>query len=78
MNQDEPRNDQAGAAGQDGVPRGAERGKVREEAREDAREDGRRTPGDGTLAGAVPAGLSVEELRRRAEDPNLPTDAGTG
>ncbi|HYD31316.1 MAG TPA: hypothetical protein VEB64_10740 [Azospirillaceae bacterium] len=31
-------------------------------------EDPTRTPGDGTLQDAVPAGLTVEELRRRAEE----------
>jgi hypothetical protein len=49
----------------------------REEGRDDARErpagpgaetqDRTRTPGDGTLDGATPAGTSVEEMRRLAE-----------
>ncbi|WP_207462070.1 hypothetical protein [Azospirillum sp. SYSU D00513] len=30
-------------------------------------EDPARTPGDGSLDGAVPAGLSSEELRKRAD-----------
>ena len=30
-------------------------------------EDRTRTPGDGSLDGAVPAGLSSEELRKRAD-----------
>lgn len=31
-------------------------------------QDRTRTPGDGTLDGATPAGTSVEEMRRLAED----------
>jgi hypothetical protein len=30
-------------------------------------DEAHRTAGDGTLQGSVPAGLTVEELRRRAE-----------
>lgn len=37
-----------------------------------------RTPGDGSLQGATPAGLTVEELRRRAEDTDRPAEPGTG
>lgn len=35
-------------------------------------------PKDGTLDGAVPAGLSAEELRRRAQKSNNRDDGGTG
>ena len=31
--------------------------------------------GDGTLRGSVPAGLTTEELRRRAREPNAGGDA---
>jgi len=42
-------------------------------------QDPARTPGDGTLKGATPAGLTVEELRRRAEQAgDSPADSGTG
>jgi len=40
--------------------------------------DMNRTPGDGTLQGATPAGLSAEELRRRAEDSDRSAEPGTG
>jgi len=53
-------------------------GKAPESAPGDHRQDPNRTPGDGTLDGAVPAGLTVDELRRRAEDPNASSDGGTG
>ena len=37
------------------------------------------SPGDGTLPGSVPAGLTVDELRRRAERSDQPSDdGGTG
>lgn len=42
------------------------------------REDPNRTPGDGTLQDATPAGLSAEELRRRAEDADGSVQPGTG
>jgi hypothetical protein len=42
-------------------------------------DDETRTPGDGTLPGSVPAGLTADELQRRAEDPDHPADdGGTG
>ena len=44
---------------------------------EDA-QDPTKTPGDGTLQGAVPAGLTVEELRRRAEKGPERGVGGTG
>lgn len=44
----------------------------------DQRQDHTRTPGDGTLDGAVPAGLTSDELRRRAEQPNTSSDGGAG
>jgi hypothetical protein len=34
--------------------------------------------GDGTLQGSVPAGLTEEELRRRAEERNPGADGATG
>lgn len=42
------------------------------------REDLSKTPGDGTLQDATPAGLSSEELRERAEDTDGSTQPGTG
>lgn len=36
-----------------------------------------RTPGDGTLDGGTPAGLTSDELRKRAED-DQSTEPGTG
>ncbi|MBP2229593.1 hypothetical protein [Azospirillum agricola] len=42
------------------------------------REDMRRTPGDGTLQDATPAGLSADELRRRAEEIDGSAQPGTG
>lgn len=48
-----------------------------EEKRSD-REDPNRTPGDGTLQDATPAGLSAEELRRRAEEAEGSAQPGTG
>ncbi len=42
------------------------------------REDQGRTPGDGTLQDAVPAGLSSDELRRRAEEDEGSAQPGTG
>ncbi|HYH37587.1 MAG TPA: hypothetical protein VD860_05155 [Azospirillum sp.] len=53
-------------------------GKAPDSAPGDQRQDRTRTPGDGTLDGAVPAGLTSDELRRRAEDPNASSDGGTG
>ncbi|WP_448191650.1 hypothetical protein [Azospirillum sp. sgz301742] len=44
----------------------------------DQRQDPDRTPGDGTLDGATPAGLTADELRRRAEEPNTSSDGGAG
>ncbi|WP_155524561.1 hypothetical protein [Oleisolibacter albus] len=44
----------------------------------DQRQEMERTPGDGSLTGATPAGLTAEELRRRAEQPGPVNDAGTG
>jgi hypothetical protein len=35
-------------------------------------------PQDGTSKGATPAGLSAEELRRRAKQPGPRDDGGTG
>jgi hypothetical protein len=40
-------------------------------------EDRDRTPGDGCLDGSVPAGLSSEELRRRANT-DASSEPGTG
>ncbi|MBP2308938.1 hypothetical protein J2849_005364 [Azospirillum melinis] len=37
-----------------------------------------KTPGDGTLQDATPAGLSSKELRERAEDTDGSTQPGTG
>ena len=34
--------------------------------------------GDGTLQGSVPAGLTADGLRRRAEETNPGADAATG
>ena len=34
--------------------------------------------GDGTLQGSIPAGLTEEELRRRAEERNPGADGATG
>ncbi|WP_395452360.1 hypothetical protein ACHMW5_00410 (plasmid) [Azospirillum melinis] len=42
------------------------------------REDMTKTPGDGTLQDATPAGLSSKELRERAEDTDSSTQPGTG
>ena len=42
------------------------------------REDLRRTPGDGTLQDATPAGLSADELRQRAEQADGSAQPGTG
>lgn len=42
------------------------------------REDMTRTPGDGTLQDATPAGLSADELRERAEDIDGSAQPGTG
>jgi hypothetical protein len=42
------------------------------------KEDPTRTPGDGTLKGATPAGLTVKELLERAESPEQTNDTGTG
>lgn len=39
--------------------------------------DKTRTPGDGTLDGSTPAGLTVEQLRERAEDAGS-SEPGTG
>ncbi|WP_119677953.1 hypothetical protein [Indioceanicola profundi] len=36
------------------------------------------TPGDGTLQGATPAGLTADELRKRAEDTDRTSEPGTG
>ncbi|MBV8522022.1 MAG: hypothetical protein JOY71_07835 [Acetobacteraceae bacterium] len=41
-------------------------------------EDQTRTPGDGTLSGAVPAGLTTEQLEELSRSANVPTDSGTG
>ncbi|WP_083897472.1 hypothetical protein [Azospirillum sp. B506] len=43
-----------------------------------AREDLTKTPGDGTLQDATPAGMSSKELRERAEDTDGSTQPGTG
>ena len=40
--------------------------------------DNTRTPGDGTLTNAVPAGLTADELEKLANTPDLPSDTGTG
>lgn len=37
-----------------------------------------RTPGDGTLDGTTPAGQTVDQLRRRAEDTDHRGEPGTG
>jgi hypothetical protein len=37
-----------------------------------------RTPGDGSLQGSTPAGLTVKELRERAEDADDLSQPGTG
>lgn len=42
------------------------------------REDMSKTPGDGTLQDATPAGLSSKELRERAEDVDGSAQPGTG
>lgn len=42
------------------------------------RQDRDRTPGDGTLDGATPAGLTVEELRERARQSEGKGEPGTG
>jgi len=42
------------------------------------REDMRKTPGDGTLQDATPAGLSSKELRERAEEIDGSAQPGTG
>lgn len=39
--------------------------------------DKTRTPGDGTLDGSTPAGLTVDQLRQRAEDEGS-SEPGTG
>jgi len=44
----------------------------------DERQDTTRTPGDGTLQGATPAGLTSDELRQRAEDDDSSSEPGTG
>ncbi|QJE72896.1 hypothetical protein HHL28_07135 [Aerophototrophica crusticola] len=36
-----------------------------------------KTPGEGSLTGSTPAGLSAEELRKRAETPGQSNDTGT-
>ena len=41
-------------------------------------EDKTRTPGDGTLTGAVPAGLTTEQLEELSRTENVPSDSGTG
>ncbi|MBP2316429.1 hypothetical protein [Azospirillum soli] len=41
-------------------------------------EDRSKTPGDGALQDAVPAGLSSDELRKRAEDTEGSVQPGTG
>ncbi|WP_448207407.1 hypothetical protein [Azospirillum sp. sgz302134] len=41
-------------------------------------EDRTKTPGDGTLQDAVPAGLSSEELRKRAEESEGSAQPGSG
>ncbi len=55
-------------AKQDGTPAGER----------SPREDMTKTPGDGTLQDATPAGLSSEELRERAEDTDGSAQPGTG
>lgn len=40
--------------------------------------DKNRTPGDGTLDGSTPAGLTVDQLRQRAEDAEGSSEPGTG
>ncbi|HYD71191.1 hypothetical protein [Azospirillum sp.] len=40
--------------------------------------DKTRTPGDGTLDGSTPAGLTVDQLRQRAEDTEGSSEPGTG
>lgn len=44
----------------------------------DERLDMERTPGDGSLQGSTPAGLTVEELRKRAEEEDGSAQPGTG
>lgn len=41
-------------------------------------EDKSKTPGDGTLQDAVPAGTTSDELRRRAEEDEGSVQPGTG
>lgn len=36
-----------------------------------------KTPGEGSLTGSTPAGLSAEELRKRAEAPGQTNETGT-
>ena len=43
----------------------------------DERLDMDRTPGDGSLQGSTPAGLTVKELLERAEDADDATQPGT-
>lgn len=40
--------------------------------------DKSKTPGDGILQGSTPAGLTADELRRRAEDTDRSGEPGTG
>lgn len=49
-----------------------------EKAPGDENLDMNRTPGDGTLKGSTPAGLTVEQLRRRAEEAEGSGEPGTG
>ena len=37
-----------------------------------------KTPGEGVLKGSTPAGLSADELRRRAEETEGDVEPGTG
>lgn len=41
-------------------------------------QDKTRTPGDGTLEDAVPAGLTTEQLEEEAKRPSGPAQTGTG
>ncbi|AWK84898.1 hypothetical protein [Azospirillum thermophilum] len=68
---DTPRNDNSGSGE---TPRPDD---VAQDRPKDRQEPGR-TPGDGTLQDATPAGLSSDELRDRAEDTEGSVQPGTG
>lgn len=65
---DQPASGKSGSDTHDGTPAGER----------SPREDMTKTPGDGTLQDATPAGMSSKELRERAEDTDGSTQPGTG